>query len=395
MSESDILLEEASADENEVVKAGNSGFASDATSKRHVAMLEEASADENEVKAGNSGKRPVRNRPDTVTIPIKDWNEMKQQNNRILRMLQEMDSEQPDSGMEEDRPTPRKRKREEAVESDVDFDSEVDKLIKPTESVAQGGNRDHIDQNLAELEQDYDREEETGPEVNEQFAKLVATMAKGRMTEEKKKEKFATLKRPKNCDIAVPKVNPEIWGIMNHDAKSVDLKLQRQQNTLTKAVYALMISGNVCVNSDNQETKQLLKSTADALGLMLKTIHDISLDRRAKILYAHHINKKYRKLGSPDIPVTKYLFGDDLKSACQTIDTSSKLGQNFSQSSQGRKFFPGQRSKNWSWQETWRRDGAYRSLRRPFNLRTRNHYQRGRGTGRGYHKTPTKAPQGA
>lgn len=356
-------------------------------------LLGDASADEsdNEVKAGNSGVATTgtsSKRLDTVTIPIRDWDEMKKQNNRILKMLQEMEAaEQPDSGREEEleENRPRKRKREEA-ESDVDFDSEVDKLIEPTENAAKDTEQDKIDQDLVELEQDYDREEEVGPEVNEQFAKLVATMAKGKMTEEKKKEKLATLKRPKNCDIAVPKVNPEIWGIMTHDAKSADLKLQRQQNTLIKAVYALIISGHVCVNSDNQETKGLLRKTSDALGLMLKTVHDISMDRRAKILNAPHINKKYRKLGSSDIPVTKCLFGDDLKSACQTIDTSSKLGQNFSQSSQGRKFFPGPRSKNWGWQETWRRDNAQYRSRRPF--RARNHYQRGRG--RGYHRAPTR-----
>ena len=55
------------------------------------------------------------------------------------------------------------------------------------------------------------------------------------------------------------------------------------------------------------------------------------MDRRGKILNAQ-LNKKYRKLGSAEIPITDMLFGNDLKVACANIDTISKMGLTFSQS---------------------------------------------------------------
>ena len=54
------------------------------------------------------------------------------------------------------------------------------------------------------------------------------------------------------------------------------------------------------------------------------------------------LNKKYRKLGSAEVPITDMLFGNDLKVACANNDTTSKMGLSFSQSNanKSQKFFP-------------------------------------------------------
>jgi len=68
------------------------------------------------------------------------------------------------------------------------------------------------------------------------------------------------------------------------------------------------------------------------------------------------LNKKYRKLGSAEVPITNMLFGNDLKSACANIDTTSKMGLSFRQSNANKSqmFFPQNTSfaKNWDW--NWR-----------------------------------------
>ena len=83
-----------------------------------------------------------------------------------------------------------------------------------------------------------------------------------------------------------------------------------------------------------------MKGVADSIALIQKTNHDLSMDRRGKILNAQ-LNKKYRKLGSAEVPITDMLFGNDLKAACANIDTTSKMGLSFSQSNanKSQKFF--------------------------------------------------------
>ena len=62
-----------------------------------------------------------------------------------------------------------------------------------------------------------------------------------------------------------------------------------------------------------------MKGVADSIALIQRTNHDLSMDRRGKILNAQ-LNKKYRKLGSAKVPITDMLFGNDL-AAKPTVTT--------------------------------------------------------------------------
>ena len=129
-------------------------------------------------------------------------------------------------------------------------------------------------------------------------------MMKGKITDDKLKEKTERLKRPENCELVVPKVNPEIWAIMDHKTRSNDLRLQKEQKMLVKSACALTRVADKLVKSISAENKEQLKDILDALSLTLKTSHEISLDRRAKILNAPCVNKKYKKLGSSEVAIT-------------------------------------------------------------------------------------------
>ena len=74
------------------------------------------------------------------------------------------------------------------------------------------------------------------------------------------------------------------------------------------------------------------------MSLNLKVVHEIWLERRSKILSSPNVNKKYPKL-STDLPVTDFLFGNNLKAVLSSIDSTSKLGLNHVQSSRGKKYF--------------------------------------------------------
>lgn len=73
-----------------------------------------------------------------------------------------------------------------------------------------------------------------------------------------------------------------------------------------------------------------MKGVADLITLIQKTKHDLSMDRRGKILNAR-LNRKYRKLGSAEVPITDLLFSSDLKAACANFDTTSKMGLGLNQ----------------------------------------------------------------
>ena len=64
------------------------------------------------------------------------------------------------------------------------------------------------------------------------------------------------------------------------------------QKTPQRTTFALTQTGDTCVQSANSEMKVLLRDVTDAIGLNLKTVHELSTDRRAKILHAQNVNQK-------------------------------------------------------------------------------------------------------
>lgn len=131
-------------------------------------------------------------------------------------------------------------------------------------------------------------------------------MHKGKLSEEKRKQKFELYKKPANVEISVPRVNSEIWDTMDHVTKSSDLGSQAIQKTLLKAVFAITAVSEVCLES--KDVRQQVKTAMDAVGLILKANNDISMERRSRIV-ATRMNKKYRKLLSSEFPITEKLFG--------------------------------------------------------------------------------------
>ena len=85
------------------------------------------------------------------------------------------------------------------------------------------------------LEQFYSQDSQTGPKVNDKLSKLIYTMLRAKVSDQKMKEKAGRFRRPQNCEnLVLPKVNPEIWSKMASRAKSRDLNLQNVQ------VYLIM-----------------------------------------------------------------------------------------------------------------------------------------------------------
>ena len=81
------------------------------------------------------------------------------------------------------------------------------------------------------LEQFCSQDSQTGPKVNDKLSKLINTMLRAKVSDEKMTEKPGRFKQPQNCEnLVLPKVNPEIWSKMASRAKSRDLNLQNVQS---------------------------------------------------------------------------------------------------------------------------------------------------------------------
>lgn len=193
-----------------------------------------------------------------------------------------------------------------------DRDQQIDNLLMADEKMSEQLVLANLnDDPLKEIQDEYEEDEEAAPKVSEKLANVVQAMAGQKMSEEKVKEKVEKHKRPENVEVHVPKVNPEIWALMDHTAKSADLKAQRTQKKLLKATYALTKVCKGFVVKPSSENSDQLRDTTDAMSLILRATHDLSMERCVKILSASNINKKYRRLSSLDIQVSDYLFGDD------------------------------------------------------------------------------------
>ena len=120
--------------------------------------------------------------------------------------------------------------------------------------------------------------------------------------------------RPKHLKVVVPKVNPEIWSVLDRSTRGADLKIQNYQKALCTATYVLINIWQTIFTNDSLRIRGLMKGVADSIQ---RTNHDLSMDRRGKILNAQ-LNKKYGKLVSAEVPITDMVFGNDFEDCmCQ------------------------------------------------------------------------------
>ena len=61
---------------------------------------------------------------------------------------------------------------------------------------------------LGQLQQDIETDEEVDEAIKEELSKVTETMAKGKITENKVKETHSLCKRPSDCEVRVPSMNP-------------------------------------------------------------------------------------------------------------------------------------------------------------------------------------------
>ena len=142
------------------------------------------------------------------------------------------------------------------------------------------------------------------------------------------REKSEKYFRPINCDrLITPKVNPEIWGRVNRQTRGKDLKLSCLQTTLTKVDQIITQTTDMLLKARATDEKvdvdNMVRMNTDALALLEHVSFEISQRRRDAIRPTLH--KVYATLCASHVPITNFLFGDELQTQLNHIRASNKI----------------------------------------------------------------------
>ena len=234
---------------------------------------------------------------------------------------------------------PSKKKRRD--DPTVEIDKEVSELLSmsnkkqsakdvagsPTASTSAG------DAILAGIANDFDLVDQCGEDIPEQLASLVDKLLQTKMSEEKLKEKQNNYLRPKNCEKMIPtRVNAAIWARLQSDTRSRDIKMQRVQCLLLKAVVAqtrvtasLLKLKETTSGATSPQSDTAIVQAIDAIAFAVQANH--KLNQRRQELIRPDLNEQYRQLCAEHVPCTTELFGDDLPKTLQDISTTNRVAQ--------------------------------------------------------------------
>lgn len=151
------------------------------------------------------------------------------------------------------------------------------------------------------------------------------------LNEQSLNARLEKIRRPENCKLLrVTKVNSEIWDIAQKNTRSMDVRLQKLQEMLTKGLTPLARVAGVV--GEALSTKGELPLSLDDLWeglsssvLIASANHNLNMCRRD--LFKADLDEKYKALCSNKEPVSQQLFGDDLGERLKTVKKSKKAAQ--------------------------------------------------------------------
>jgi len=135
-------------------------------------------------------------------------------------------------------------------------------------------------------------------------------------------------KTPANCkELGVAKVNPEIWAGLPHALKTRDARSQHLQQHLSRAMIAQAKASERVLdlisktrNAELQSVLEALMDSSMSVGLAMRQINS-----NRKLSLKSSLLPEYSGLVGAQIPVTEYLFGDNLEASLKLVKSTSKI----------------------------------------------------------------------
>ena len=188
---------------------------------------------------------------------------------------------------------------------------------------------------LQELEECFGAEEKCGEAVHAKLAEVANNGVRCKLNQDKIKEAGDKYLRPKNVEnLVTPKVNNEVWGHLSRKVKNQDLRLQKTQALICKAIMPQLQLLDILLKANENKgqkiaPKDILKLALDSLKLMEFVYCDMSYRRRELIIQPDG-NHEFRALCSNEHPVTDNLFGNDLGKVVEDLLKGNKVGSKIS-----------------------------------------------------------------
>ena len=188
---------------------------------------------------------------------------------------------------------------------------------------------------LQELEECFGAEEKCGEAVHAKLAEVANNGVRCKLNQDKIKEAGDKYLRPKNVEnLVTPKVNNEVWGHLSRKVKNQDLRLQKTQALICKAIMPQLQLLDILLKANENKgqkiaPRDILKLALDSLKLMEFVYCDMSYRRRELIIQPDG-NHEFRALCSNEHPVTDNLFGNDLGKVVEDLLKGNKVGSKIS-----------------------------------------------------------------
>ena len=159
--------------------------------------------------------------------------------------------------------------------------------------------------------------------MGNKLAAMLNKMARSKLSE----EKLNKYSRPQNCENLVgAKVNPEIWSKIRPETRSRDLKMQKIQNTILKAITPLTELSDSLLNlkskNDVFDTAKAVRQILDSVALLTHANCDI-MQRRRELIRPDR-NKLYQQI------CAEHVSFDDLPQKIKDSNMTNRVGQKLS-----------------------------------------------------------------
>jgi hypothetical protein len=181
---------------------------------------------------------------------------------------------------------------------------------------------------LGTIPDDFLGETGVGPPVKNTLAEKINNRFKNNINHENIKDKQKQYLRPSNCQkMSVPLCNEELWKKLPRDQQLKDIKSAQTQHLISYAVAAItqvtdsLLCGAKC--KDTLNIPELVGKLLDAVLFLGHTSNEVSMKRRDAIVSS--LKKEFSGLRSRSIPVTDYLFGDDILKVLKDLKQTATL----------------------------------------------------------------------
>ena len=209
-----------------------------------------------------------------------------------------------------------------------DVSHDVSDLFEDTQSIKECDSD-------ADIDGPFNTADKVGPPVRTKLADKVNSHFKTALSYDTIQGKQKEYVRPENCSkLSVPHCNDEIWKKLSRFQKRKDVKMANIQRALSASATAITQVIENLLSAAKSKTivdiPAIVSKATDALALIGHGSHRVLFRRREML--ALTLKSEYAALASPAVPVTDFLFGDDLvktmRDIRQTSTISREAGQN-------------------------------------------------------------------